>query len=301
LSATTAVIGDQNYNNYMGCAHVFHLAAGSWRQVATLQAKDEVPDSEFGASVAISGSTIVVGAPGDQKRKGRVYVFHSEGGSWSQTAELQVNDITLPGEHVGGQEDQFGGDVAVSGGTIVATNFPMGSFVTRAGQPPPGFYTYVFQERGPTWRQVAAFPAGGNSCDVTVSGSFIAEGDCRVPGVMVYVDTKAGWEAGPVLTTTGFREVSMSGPTLLASSLGAYGHSQAVIYTREANSWVLQAKWSVAGEQEPVALSGDRGIIARFDNKAKHGFIGLSATPAPGGGYWERSSQQQVRHLLGTR
>jgi hypothetical protein len=283
LSSSTAVMGDQGYNDNTGCVHVFQLAGGSWQQVATLHAGDELSGTNFGESVAISGSTIVVGAPGDEHRQGRVYVFQRQGSAWGQTAELQVKDIGLPGEHVNGREDQFGEGVAVSGGTIVASNFLLGSFTSAPGEPLPGVNTYVFQKRQSGWEQVAAFPAGGNSCDVAISGDFIAEADCQVPGVKLYVDTKAGWKPGPVLTTTNYRDVSMSGPTLMASSLGNNGRSQAVIYVRGASGWVLSAEWPSTANRRRLRFSATAASSRSGAQRLSVALLSWSVTPVPVG------------------
>jgi hypothetical protein len=55
--------------------------APTYRQVATLTASDAVQGDWFGWSVAIDGSTVVVGAPQDDNDKGSVYVFHHRGRS----------------------------------------------------------------------------------------------------------------------------------------------------------------------------------------------------------------------------
>lgn len=78
---------------------------------------------QFGSSVAISGDTLVVGAPGRSVRLigiewddskinyGVVYVFTRSDGIWSQQARLEASN--------GETEDQFGISVAISGDTLV--------------------------------------------------------------------------------------------------------------------------------------------------------------------------------------
>jgi len=83
---------------------------------------DLVPQDLFGAGVAISGDTVVVGASGDDSNgdgAGAVYVFsRNEGGqnNWGQVgAKLTAEDPD--GEQVAG--DSFGRAVSISGDTIV--------------------------------------------------------------------------------------------------------------------------------------------------------------------------------------
>jgi hypothetical protein len=63
----------------------------------------------FGYSVAISGSTAVVGAPEKDSYTGTAYVFKDTGGTWAQQAELGAADAAAG--------DQFGYSVAVAGPT----------------------------------------------------------------------------------------------------------------------------------------------------------------------------------------
>ena len=62
---------------------------------------------EFGSSVAISGTTAVIGAPGNEKGAGAVYVFtyNADGRRWRQQTKLTAQD-TAAG-------DQFGWSVSI--------------------------------------------------------------------------------------------------------------------------------------------------------------------------------------------
>ena len=97
-----------------GAAYVYQRVlgvAGIWIQGTKLIASDAASSDHFGSSVAISGSTIVVGAPASGGFSGSVYVFvQTILGSWSQQ-KLTSNAVA---------GDQFGLSVAISGNTIVA-------------------------------------------------------------------------------------------------------------------------------------------------------------------------------------
>jgi len=64
-----------------------------WYQNAELTASDGAAIDIFGFSVAVSGSTAVVGSPGhtvgSNQHQGAAYVFVESGGTWSQQAELR--------------------------------------------------------------------------------------------------------------------------------------------------------------------------------------------------------------------
>ena len=80
ISGDTAVVGAPLDNGNRGTAFVFERnyggTADNWGRVAVLSATvDADPTDYFGWSVAISGDTIVVGAPGDDLSFGAAYVF----------------------------------------------------------------------------------------------------------------------------------------------------------------------------------------------------------------------------------
>jgi len=178
VSGSTAVVGAPCYprvfsNCYptsdSGAAYVFVQSDGTWSQQAELTASDSAAYDWFGSSVAVDGSTAVVGAPGKNDAQGAAYVFVESGGTWSQQAELTASD--------GAAYDWFGGSVAVSGSTAVvgANQHTVGSNGQQGA-------AYVFVESGGTWSQQqeliasdgAAGDAFGNA--VAISGSTGAVG-----------------------------------------------------------------------------------------------------------------------------
>jgi hypothetical protein len=90
---------------------VFTKTAGVWKQTAELTGSDSVALDAFGDSVAISGSTAIVGAWGHANIAGRAYVFTKTAGVWKQRAELKGSDTVA--------DDYFGGSVALSGTTAI--------------------------------------------------------------------------------------------------------------------------------------------------------------------------------------
>jgi hypothetical protein len=90
----------------------YPITVDPWVQQAELTASDGKAGDSFGDSVALSGSTAVVGAKlhtvGSNYTQGAAYVFVEGGGTWSQQAELTASD--------GAAGDLFGSSVAHSGG-----------------------------------------------------------------------------------------------------------------------------------------------------------------------------------------
>ena len=113
---------------------------------AELIASDGAANDQFGASVAISGETALVGAPFNHDYQGAAYVFTRSGSSWSQQAELVASD--------GGAWDQFGESVALDGDTAV-----IGAPGHQVGSNDQQGAAYVFGGSGASWSQQAELTA----------------------------------------------------------------------------------------------------------------------------------------------
>ena len=126
VSGDTVVVGavDTDGNDSdSGSAYVFVKPAGGWpvflNEDAKLTASDGEKGDRFGTSVAVSGDTVVVGAPWDDNDNGRssgsVYVFVKPVGGWADSIYEDAKLTASDGE----RSDEFGYSVAVSGDTIV--------------------------------------------------------------------------------------------------------------------------------------------------------------------------------------
>ena len=160
MSGSTIVVGAGRHAASAGRAYVFTKAATGWQQAAELVGSDTAAGDGFGLSVAVSGSTIVVGAPLHASKTGRAYVFTKAATGWQQAAEL-VGSGTAAG-------DAFGLSVAVSGSTIVVGD---PEHASRAGG------AYVFTEAAAGWQQAAELVGSDTAAGdefgyaVAVSGS----------------------------------------------------------------------------------------------------------------------------------
>ena len=92
ISDGTALAGAPGYAKDVGLAYVFASTGSGWRQSAELRGTATVAGDFFGYSVAISGTTAVIGAPGYAKNAGRAYVFRNSSGTWRQAAVLKGSD-----------------------------------------------------------------------------------------------------------------------------------------------------------------------------------------------------------------
>jgi FG-GAP repeat len=84
LSGTTALIGALYTNHGAGAVYVLAETGGVWSQEAELTASDAAPDAVFGSSVALSGTTALIGAENADGGRGEAYIFTGavHGNNW---------------------------------------------------------------------------------------------------------------------------------------------------------------------------------------------------------------------------
>jgi hypothetical protein len=146
ISGTTAVVGASEHADYAGRVYVFAKTATGWKQAKEFKGSDTVAGDFFGFSVAISGTTAIVGAQSHANGAGRAYVFTKTTTGWKQAKELKGSDTRAAG-------DNFGQSVAISGSTAIvgAPNHPSG-----AGR------AYVFTKTATGWKQTGE-PKGSDT------------------------------------------------------------------------------------------------------------------------------------------
>ncbi len=139
ISGDTVIIGapnedsassaDQNNNSVLdsGAVYVFTRTGTAWSQQAYLKAPNAESTDQFGRSLAISGSMLMVGAPNEDSgakevdgsqtdnsalNSGAAYVFVRMGTTWNHQTYLKASNTEA--------SDFFGISVAISGDTVLA-------------------------------------------------------------------------------------------------------------------------------------------------------------------------------------
>ncbi|HEX6277175.1 MAG TPA: FG-GAP repeat protein, partial [Polyangiaceae bacterium] len=141
ISGNTVIVGARSFSG-PGPAYVYVRSGTSWSAPVALAPDDGVDGDWFGAAVAISGDTAVVGAPfaetgvNEWGTEGAVYVFTRSGSSWLQTKKLFLLD--------GLSNDAFGASVALTESTLLvgSPTYPEGAFQGAA---------YFFGRSGTEW------------------------------------------------------------------------------------------------------------------------------------------------------
>ncbi|MCG8459399.1 MAG: FG-GAP repeat protein [Holophagales bacterium] len=167
---------DDDFGTNAGSVLIFERNSGEtggWDFVQKIRASEPRPGALFGFSLSLDGSTLVVGAVGDDEaanRAGAAYVFDLEqNGDWREVAKLAASDAAA--------EDSFGTSVGISGDTVVIG----ARFDDDHGNGSGSAYVFERNQVGmDTWGQVAKLhasdPAAGDQfgLEVTISGDTIA-------------------------------------------------------------------------------------------------------------------------------
>ena len=199
-SSASGVNGDETDNGSpdSGAVYVFTRdEAGSWTQQAYLKASNTDSGDQFGASVALSGDILAVGAAKESSKTtgidggeasnsssdaGAVYVFARDGaGTWSQEAYIKASNTD--------RDDHFGATVALSGDTLVVgapledsaatgiNGFEADDKALNAGS------AYVFvRDADGIWNQQAYIKASNTETQdqfghsIAIAGNFLAIG-----------------------------------------------------------------------------------------------------------------------------
>jgi len=178
-----------------GAAYVFVRSGTNWTQQAYLKASNTEEYDGFGTSAAISGDTIVVGAPSESSNatgvngnqtnnlagtSGAAYVFVRNGTVWSQQAYLKPSNTYL--------NWQFGTTVALDGNTIVVGAPAEGNSATgvngnqNLGDASISGAAYVFVRIGTNWAQQAYLKASNTDSGDIFGNAVAVQADTIVVG-----------------------------------------------------------------------------------------------------------------------
>ncbi len=244
-SAATGIDRDQADRSatHSGAVYIFSRAGDTWTPQAYIKASNTDNGDAFGASLALSGDTLAVGAPeeasaatgvnGDQTDnsvpgEGAVYVFTRAADTWTQQAYIKA-------DNTGDLENHFGFSVALSGDTLAVGSRP--TLVTTTSQ---GRGVRIFVRSGATWSQ-----------QTRIAGSGAHNNDWFGESLSLSGDTLA---------------VTAHGEDLPSQDEGlVYGSRGAVyVYVRAGAAWSEHARlaWDQEHALPAVALHGDRLVTA---------------------------------------
>lgn len=193
-SSAVGINGDQSRNDafFSGAAYIFSREGTNWTQDAYLKASNTGSGDSFGRSVAVSGDSVIVGAPGegsnavningdqannDAPGSGAAYVFIRTDQGWIQQAYLKASNA----EPLSG----FGASVGISEETVVVgapyqdrSGAGINSFESNGDLAESGAF-YVFSRNGDQWSQ-QAYVKAPNADAHDAFGTMIAIDESKV-------------------------------------------------------------------------------------------------------------------------
>lgn len=262
-SNATGVNGNQADNSMFGAGavYVFVRSGTTWSQQAYLKASNTGAKDLFGSALAISGNTIVVGAPSEDSNgigvggsqsnnsrtnSGAAYVFVRSGTIWSQQEYLKASNPD--------QLDKFGSSVAIDGDTILVSATEEASNATGVNgnqsdnSKNSSGAAYVFVRNVGTWTQQAYLKASNTDSNDYFGGSVAIHGDTVV--ICAYGESSKA-------TGVGGNQSDNSMPW----SGAAY------VFTRNGTAWSQQEYIKASNTDtldyfgSTVAISGDTLVI----------------------------------------
>jgi hypothetical protein len=253
IDGDTLVVASFDFGVETGSAWVFRRTSSGWRREAVLAPEGPpVAGPQFGASVAISGDTLVVGAP---SIFGRAFVFVRRDGAWSQQAVLSAQPTEIP--------TTFGAQVAASGDRILI------GAPSAASSQLTGGAAFAFVRTGDSWQPDGIFV---DTADNQYGSVVALAGNLAAIGYFGRVDlfhrNRLGWRlrtridgASPG-SSGNFRDAALSGSTLAVASAG---HAVEV-WARRSGAWVREAVIPVEPAFFPsgpvLALDGDTLLVS---------------------------------------
>ncbi|MCS4503369.1 FG-GAP repeat protein [Arhodomonas aquaeolei] len=292
----------------VGAVYLFDRTGGGIAPAAMLQASDGELADGFGASVAVSGDTVLVGAPGvvlSELNEGAAYLFERKGGAWTPVAKLRRDTV--------GKNDMAGVAVALDGG-VAAIGAPGADVV---GEDSGVVLVYERGEGG--WTKTASLTpksAGERfGSAVAVDGDRIlvgASGDVPAKettgSAYVFERRDSGWEQAARLTPSdggggdGFGDaVALAGDRALVGArfadLDGSDEGAAYVFGRTGEGWSEIAKLTAPEPADrdqfghAVALAGDIAVVGapRVDEPGRDS--GAVWTFAPGDDGWRLSTR----------
>ena len=271
--AIGATADDDNGLNESGSVYSFRIRTNP---AYKLVAFDKTVDAEFGRALAVSGDTLVVGAPyhdhvvAADDNRGAAYVYRRDTDSWLLEQQLLASNAA--------NDDHFGWSVDISGDTLVVGAPHRDGVFADTGS------AYTFTRVGSVWieqQQLAGQSPAANDdfgTRVAIDGNRLAVG---VPGraatiqsipladagVVEVFDFGATWTRTDTLVASAItnrfgRSLDLAGDTLVAAGL----NTEAYVFDGS-GGWIEQQILAVLPQPvSAAAISGDTLVLGSGTN-----------------------------------
>lgn len=266
LEGDTLIVGAPGAATNDGAVFEFRRTGAVWAQTSRTSSPAGAHGNErFGASVALSGSTFVAGAPThDLERSGAAYPFVRAGDGWA----LQGRRLTAPRPERG---SAFGTAVAIDGDRLLAGAPGSGSRRASAGE------AHVFTRDDGAWVETQALTAPPRRRAADRFGAAVAiAGDELVVGApggrrdvgdaYPFTFTAGLWVAGSALSPAADRRSGTEFGAAVAIQAGTLavgaprtagserGQGAAFVYAGGQGAWALGQKLTASGTSAGARL-----------------------------------------------
>jgi hypothetical protein len=310
VSGNTVVVGAPlatvASNSWRGEAYVYVKPNSGWKnmsETARLTASDGLDNDMLGSSVAISGNSVIAGAPratvGSSFYQGAAYIFVRPSGGWkstTQAAKLTSSDAVA---------ESFGGSVALSANTaVVGANMTFASGFNQGAA-----YLYTKPSTGWTDASETAKLTPSTSPEhefmgqsVAIYGNTVAAG---APGAIIgsngsqgavylFVRPKDGWatrtETAILTASDGVTNdnlgwsVSLSGSNLVAGAPGASvggkaAQGVAYVFAKPASGWKSTSSFSAKLKAKDGAATDRLGNSVSISGTTASGYKIVLGSP----------------------
>ncbi len=245
--------GDDDLGNYSGAVYIFEFDGEQWLETAKVLAPNGQGRDEFGRSVALCGTRLVVGAPGDSDLgtgAGAVYVYELDGQDWINQIKLLASD--------GVTRDALGEEVDICGDVIIAGAKWDDDADSNSGS------AYIFRYNGSSWDETKLLASDaakddffgsdvGVDGDRAVVGSFYDDDQGSKSGsAYVYDYNGSSWDETKILPTDGGsldnfgQSVSVSGDVIVVGAdhadEGGENSGAAYVFRYSGSQWIQEMK-----------------------------------------------------------
>ncbi len=209
-----------------GEAYVFTNSGGAWSEAQILQPDDGADGDQFGFSLALDGTTAIIGTPaaniGANAHQGAVYAFDGSGATWTQSAKVVADD--------GVAYDQFGQSVAMQGGNALVGGWSHNDDPNGSQPPPKPGTVYLYSAARGQWNLANEFHAGDGTNSDSYGWDVAIDGTTLLIGSQATVGANA-FQGSAYFYTPADPPVADVGPASLSFSLapGASGSSTLTI------------------------------------------------------------------------
>lgn len=270
----------------------------AWNQVVKLTSSTPDADAWFGASVAVDGQLVVVGAPLEDSKRGAVHVFARDQGGTNAWGEVEVIHAAN-----GQAFNEFGRTVAISGDTVLvgapgASTAGIG-YIFQRDQGGPDAWGFVKQLAPPGGARIGLAVALDGDTAVIGGGTYTTSGRAHV-----FARNQGGTDAWGYVTSL---EVPSGLATFFGTALdvdgdriivGANGSEAAYIYERNeggTDTWGLVATLTAEVQDSnddfgmSVAIDGDTALVGashHLTNNIAAGSLHIYQRDQGGPGAW---------------